>query len=133
MPLTVAEKERVRYHLGYPAVQPAASINFGIPRPMQTAFLVESAMGYLLEEACDRVRCLVKTLDETECRIRQSQGHLAAARIGNLETRENEPVLLEQEYVRWAKRLADELGVPLYPYSARFQGVFGAGNIPVRG
>ena len=51
--LTEEEKERVRYHLGYMETsfggnQTAASLQFGIPRPVQTMFLVEEAIQNLL-------------------------------------------------------------------------------------
>ena len=39
MALTEAEKERVRYHLGYLGVSDAASLNFGIPASRQNAVL----------------------------------------------------------------------------------------------
>ncbi|KKK54507.1 hypothetical protein LCGC14_3083990, partial [marine sediment metagenome] len=45
MPLTEAEKERVRYHLGYLQVSAAASIQLGIPRPLQTVFLLEQGLN----------------------------------------------------------------------------------------
>jgi len=139
MALDAAEKERVRYHLGYLECQPAASIQYGIARPIETLFLVETAMDNILPVAEDRVRRLIQILDETECRIYGSQERLAAARMGDLETRVGEPDLLEKEYGRWAMRLADVLGVPLYAYSTRFRAIFGtggagtAGSIPVRG
>lgn len=121
MALTDSEKERVRYHLGYPEVQPAASITFGIPRPIQTAFLVESAMNLLLPVAEDRVRSIVGVLDGIECRLIDAQDRLAAKRIDSLELRDDEPSQLEAEYQRWGFRLADTLGVPVYAYSTKYR------------
>ena len=90
-------------------------------------------MGLVIAEAEDRVRRLLNILDRIECRIEQSADVLEASQMGDLHTRENAPELLEKEYVRWASRLADVLGVPLYPYSQRFRKyVGGGGNIPVR-
>lgn len=134
MPLDAREKERARYHLGYLAVAPAASIQYGIPRPIQTMFLVETALNNLLEEATDRVRRILKILDDTEVRLVECQERLAASALDALKLRENEPDLLEREYVRWALRLADILGCPIYPYSTRFRAFSGtkAGSIPVR-
>lgn len=136
MPLTTAEKERCRYHLGYIEVQPAASIQFGLPRPIQTQFLVESAMNLVMEEACDRVRKIICVMDGVECRLVAAQDRLAASALGQLTMRADEPDALEREYYRWACRLADIFGVPLYAYSARFRPFAGggmAGSIPVRG
>jgi hypothetical protein len=134
MPLNDAEKERTRYHLGYPEVQPAASIQFGIPKPIQTAFLVELAMNNLIEMACDRVRSIIQVMDGVETKLVESQMRLAAIKLDKLELRENEPDQLEHEYVRWGMRLADILGVPIYAYSTRYRGLLGtkAGSIPVR-
>ncbi len=132
MGLTREEKERVRYHLGYLQVQPAASIQFGIPRPIQTLFLVETALGNLLPEAEPRVRKTIQIMDDIECKLVDSVDVLEASQLGDLHTRENAPGLIDKEYYRWASRLADILGVPLYPYSERFKQFIGGGNVPVR-
>ena len=128
------EKERIRYHLGYPEVQPAASIQLGIPRPIQTAFLVESAMNLVIPAAEARIRKMLQILENLECQLQKVVPALQAEQLGNLKPRENAPDLIEKEYVRWAKRLADVLGVPLYAYSDRFKNVGAgyAGSIPVR-
>lgn len=91
-------------------------------------------MNNLPPEAEDRIRRILKIMDDTECRIEGAQPNLAAARLGELETRENQPDLLEREYVRWGFRLADALRVPIYPYSARYRNFMNgmSGSIPVR-
>lgn len=134
MPLTDTEKERVRYHLGYLAVQPAASLSFGIPRPIQTVFLLETAMNNIIEVSCDRVRSIVRTMECIEQKLTEALDRLAVERIDEITIRDGEPDRLEREYGRWGGRLADMLGVPFYPYSNRFKNVGGvmAGNIPVR-
>lgn len=134
MPLDAAEKERVRFHLGYPEVQPAASIQFGIPRPIQTAFLVEDAMSNIIEVAVDRIRRILKIMDDIESKLVDAQDRLAAIQLSDLHLRENEPDQLEHEYVRWGYRLADIVGVPIYAFSMRYRNFAGsqAGSIPVR-
>lgn len=134
MALTPTEKERVRYHLGYGSVNPAAAISFGLPALIQPLFIVENAMNQLPAESEDRIRRLLKIMDDVECRLVDAQPALAAAKLGELEPRENHPDLLEKEYVRWGYRLADTLRVPIYPYSARYRSfIHGmAGSIPVR-
>ena len=134
MPLTDAEKERVRYHLGYLEVQTGASIQFGIPRPIQTVFLVESAMNLVIEASLDRVRRIIKVMDDIELKLIDAQDRLAAIQLDSLHLRENEPDMLEREYVRWGYRLADILGVPVYAYSSRYRLAMGtqSGSIPVR-
>jgi len=137
--LTEEEKERIRYHLGYVETSFAASLQLGIPRPVQTIFLVEQAMTLLTNEyALDRVRRVLFTLDEIERKLQDSLCLLVAEQLGDLKLRsatpgQTYPDLLEREYLRWAKRLADMLGVPLYPYSDRFKQRVNSGNISVRG
>lgn len=133
MPLSESDKERVRYHLGYLEVQGAASIQFGIPRPLQTVFLLEDAMNNIIANAISRVQKILTVLDGIENKLIESQDRLAAKRLDSLELRENEPDQLEREYVRWGHRLADILGVPIYAYSTRYRAAGNAaGNIPVR-
>lgn len=134
MALNAAEKERARYHLGYLGTAPAASIQLGIPRPLQTVFLVEDALNSLTSESEDRVRRILRIMDGVECKLCEAQDRLAAKQLDALQLRDNEPDQLEREYVRWGQRLADVLGVPLYPYSNRYRNAGGtaAGSIPVR-
>jgi hypothetical protein len=135
VPFTVEEKVRIRYHLGYMSGgTTAASLSLGIPRPAQTAFLVESAMGLVHTDAEDRVRQILQTMDSIECRLGAVPGHLAVASVDGLTLREQEGELLEREYVRWGMRLADIIGCPIYPFSERYKRYVGGGvNIPVRG
>jgi hypothetical protein len=132
MALTTQERERVRYHLGYLNVGMAGSIQFGLPRPIQTLFIVEEAMDQLLAVGEDRVRRTLNVLDGVECKLIDAQKYLVAESLGDLKIRDGHPDRLEKEYRRWAMRLADQLGVPLYAYSNRFSSG-GAGNVPVSG
>lgn len=121
--------------MGYLSVTPASAITFGLPAPIQTLFLVDSAINRLVPEAEDRVRKLLSILDNIECKMVEWQDYLAASKVDNLEIRPDNIEQLEWEYSRWASRLADELGAPLYPGSTKFRKLFqtvGAGNIPVK-
>lgn len=125
MPLTPTEKMRCRYHLGYPQVEAIGSYNRGIPMPLQTAFLVETSLTQVMEDAIPMVQTMVQTLDKIETAMAGAICNLAVERIGDITMRpgrpgESQPDLLEREYRRWAERLADILGVPLYAYSTRF-------------
>lgn len=137
MPFTLAERAKIRTHLGYGNVSLTGSLQFGLPRPIQTIFLVETAMTQIIAEAEERVRSILNVMDGVECRLIEAQDRLAAEALGNLKTRLDEPERLEKEYVRWGFRLADELMVPIYPYSTRYAkylyggGGGGAGNIRV--
>lgn len=143
-PLTESEKERVRYHLGYLETsfggnQAAASLQFGIPQPQQTIFLLEEAIQNLLTNmfAVERVRKILCTLDNIELQIEASTCSLVAETVGEITLHpgrsrgEYMPDLLEREYRRWAHRLADILGVPIYPYSMRFRRQGPGRNVPV--
>ena len=133
MALTDEEKQRTRYHLGYPSVQSAAALSYGMVKPLQTLFLVESAMNLILPAAESKLRSILGVLDGVECRLIDAQDRLAAKSVDSLTMRPDETAALEEEYRRWANRLADILGVPLYGYSLRFQrqGSAFAGSIPV--
>ena len=134
MPLDDFEKERIRYHLGYLNATNAASLQFGVPVPVETIFLVEQAFNFLLEPTLPRVRKLLDRLDRCEELMDEGADYLAAKRLGDLEIDEENIERLEDLYWRWANRLADNMGVPLYAYSARFQhgGGIRAGNLRVR-
>ena len=141
-PLTEEEKARVRHHTGYPEMSMAASIQFGVPRPAQLAFLLESAFNQVLPTAVDRVRQILQVLDDIEQKMIDAQCYLVADQLEELSLAGSKDAKsrlvtdrLESEYVRWAERLVDIFGVPLYPFAARFQGRSGGrrvGNINIR-
>ena len=133
MAFTTQEKSAIRYHLGYLETEPASSLTYGQPRPIETLFLVDSALERVATTfGEDRIRRIVSTLESIECKLTEACDRLAATRLEGLELRLGEPDLLEKEYYRWAGRLADILGVPLYYYSERFRSVRGtSGSIPV--
>lgn len=132
---TPFEKGRIRYHLGYLGVQPAASLQFGIPRPIETIFLVETAMDKVIDDGFtpDKIRQLLGILDNVECLMQATLPNLQAMKMGQLELREDAEDAYEREYNRWAARLADILGVPLYPYAKRNRDAVDGVNIRVRG
>lgn len=139
--LTIQEKERVRYHCGYPNVQAAASVQFGLPKVTQMAFLIELAMSNVLPETVPRVREIIQVLDSLEQQMVDAQPYLTADQLEELVIAGAKDARgrlvtdrLESEYVRWASRLADIFSVPLYPFSRRFaSGATGKTSIPVRG
>lgn len=130
---TAAERERIRYHLGYMNTTQAASISLGIVRPVQTMWLVESAMDLITLEGEPRVRKLINQLECIEEQMFCATPKLAVVKTGDTELRQDEIDALEREYKRWAQRLADQLGVPLYYWSSKFKNNAGPGisNIPV--
>lgn len=127
--LTEFDKERCRYHLGYLESEQAPSIQLGIPRPLQTIFLLELAIQQLIttELACARVRRILDRLDKIEDQLAAPLCMLGVEKLGELTLHplRHKGLLvtdsIEREYVRWAYRLSDVLGVGVYPYSDRFR------------
>lgn len=133
MALTDAERERCRYHLGYPNISATTSIQFGLPAQRQMLFVLEQNLTNIIPSAEPRVRQQLGILDNLECRLTQAQQYLVAEKLGEMTLAENHPDKLEKEYTRWAQRLSDEIGSPLYAFSARFRNTGGAaGLIPIR-
>lgn len=136
--LNEADRAKVRHHLGYTNVEPVSSIALGFPAASQPQFLVEIAMDRIIPEAVGLIQKYLAILDAIENQMVEALCRLKAQQLGELKIRNSneEPVeqdLLEREYVRWARRLADDFSVPLNPYSERFRsGTYGGGmNIPV--
>lgn len=128
--LTEAEKSRIRTHLGYnSAVAPVASIQLGFPASSQSAFMVEFAMNNLLPEACGYIRKCLAQLDGLDDQLGEAQGFLQVDKVGEITLSESATDRIEKEYVRWAQRLADSMGVPLNPNCARFRHLAGGGPL----
>lgn len=128
MALSELHKSKIRYHLGYLLVSFAASIQWGLPKPLQTEFMVEDAMANLTNPYAEaQVVSILETLDDIELKMKQATKTLIAERLGQMELHplKSKGMLytdsLEGERLRWALRLADCLGVPTYAYSARFK------------
>lgn len=124
--LTDSEKSRVRRHLGYPEVTAGSAYAMGMVIPLQPLFLVDSAMGKLTVDGVNRVRELLGVLDGLEQKMLKAACYVVVNRIGEIEMRpatgQQGTDLLEREYIRWAKRLADCLGAPYYAISEKFSG-----------
>jgi len=133
--LSEADRARVRHHLGYLNVEPAASIQLGFPSASQWLFTVEISMDRIIPEAVGMIHKYLNILDSIELQMVDELACLKVQQIEQLKLRNSneEPNiedLLEQEYLRWVKRLADDLGVEPNPYSTRFRNLGGM-NIPV--
>lgn len=125
--LTEEEKSKVRRHLGFPEVEQISSATFGLVIPLQGLFMVDTAMNHLSVSAANRIRQLLGIMDAMEAKMVAATCQIGVEQVGDIRLRTAEAGktttdLLEKEYLRWAKRLADCLGVAFYPYSARFSG-----------
>lgn len=130
MAFTLDERARIRRHLGYPNTSPSAAMAFGIPIPIETLFLVESAMDKLLPQGEPDVRRFLGELDNIECQMSAARQFLPVSNIDGTAIRPDHIPMLENEYSRWQNRLADTLGVPVYDFSRR-RNESKAGNIRV--
>jgi hypothetical protein len=122
MPLTLGEKARISYHLGYPALTDAASLQFGVPAFSQTNFLVQNALNRIQEPMLEQVRSISNIMDGIELQLVSAQGRLRAEKLEELTLRKDECDSLEGEYRRWGYRLSDIVGSPIYPFSMRYRG-----------
>jgi hypothetical protein len=134
--LSEVDKERARYHLGYMTVVIPGSMAFSIPQVTETQWLFEDAVTRIRVESEQRVIGLLDKLDQIECTLFRASSELFAKRAAELEPNLSQPDDVEREYMRWACRLADMLGVFPYPYSERFKALVNnggrAGNVAVR-
>ncbi len=126
--LTESDKERVRYHLGYLNVDPAASIALGFPAATEPGFLVERAMNRINSAyAVARVQRILAILDSIEAQMTDALIRLQAVKVDEITIRNSRDEVVEQdelehEYRRWGRRLANQLGVPVNPLSERYGG-----------
>lgn len=127
--LTDEEKGRILHHTGYVLTDPVASIQLGIPRASQPMFLVQAQMERIPLAHVGLIRRYISILDMLEDKLVEATERFAAEKLGEITLRDNETQMLEGEYTRWAKRLADDLGVPLNPYCERFRA--GAVGLPI--
>jgi hypothetical protein len=115
------EKHRIRHHTGYTMLDPVPSIQLGVRALGQPQFLLELAMNRIPDTAVGQIRRYVAILDQIEDTLVDAQSRMAAEKLGEITLRADEADALEREYSRWAKRLADDLGVPLNVFSERFR------------
>lgn len=119
--LTLEERGRIAYHLGYLITQPITSIQLGSPRlNPQSLFLVQSALDRIPESQVGQVRRLVSILDSIEAVKLEAISRLAASKVDEITLNADEQHMLNVEYTTWADRLGELLGVPLNPLSNRF-------------
>lgn len=135
--LSESEKAQTRRHLGFPGTSAVSVYAMGMVIPMQGTFLLESAMDHLTEHSAQRVRQLLSVLDGLEQKLLKAVCYLTVESIGQIKMRPADPGktptdLIQKEYVRWALKLSDELGVPYYPYASAFNGGANSTCVKVR-
>lgn len=122
---TDIEKAEIRRHLGYPNTSTQFVLAKGmINGSLASSWLLDAALNNMRPEAIFQIKAVLTILAGIETKITESLDRLAAIRLGELQLRtgrpgESEPDLLWKEYDRHAARLADLVGVAVYPYSTR--------------
>lgn len=129
---TQEEQGRILFHLGYSSVNIASFLAFGVLAFTETMFIAVTAMQLVPLSRAMIIRDLLAKCEQIESTLFDSVNYLVATKLEQLELRDDHPDLLEKEHTRWAKRLADALGVYVNPYSERFLGNLPRMNVPVR-
>lgn len=130
---TDEEQGRILFHLGYGLQTVASFLSFGVVALTQPGFLLTNALQHVPATRAMIVRDLLAKLDAIEAKIIEAQDYLIAAKLEQLELRENPTDLLENEHTRLAKRMADTLMCVVNPYSDRFRDATRQSmNVPIR-
>ncbi len=129
---TEEEQGRILFHLGYSQVQISSFLAFGVLALSENEFISVSALQHVPQSRAMIVRDLLMKCEAIEAKIFEASDYLIADKLEQLSLREDPTGLLEQEHTRWAKRLADALGVTVNPYSERFSGGKPSMNFRVR-
>ncbi len=122
MPLTVEERSRVRYHLGFPNVGYTTVLALGFPAGGHPAFLLEGAMDALLPQAEPQTRDVILQCDCVEAQMKEARSRFKAATVGEVVLRSTDEIEnLEEQYRYWTDALVDIFGVNKNPYSKKHQ------------
>ena len=118
MTFTDEQRDRILHFLGYPNWSTLAqSFQLGYPMASQPLFLVYDAFmrigpGGVASALRDLCQC-----EGCEAQIGDARSRMKAEAVGNIRLRANEADALRRELQFWTKRLADDLGVVVNPYS----------------
>lgn len=118
--LSLEEKGRIHYHMGYGVTDPVASIQLGFPANPQSGFILDAVLERIPASQSGLIRRLVGILDQIEQLKIEALSRLAAKVVDEITLNADEQDQLDVEYTKWAKRLADVLRAPLNPYCDRF-------------
>jgi hypothetical protein len=122
MALTLVERARVRYHLGFPNIGQAVSLALGVPAAGHPAFLLEAAMNAILPEAEPKLREVLLQCDCIEQQLQDTRKRLSAMDVGGVKLRGREELEdLEDQYDYWTDALVDIFGVNKNPFSKKHQ------------
>lgn len=118
MELTEDQKDRILHYLGYASwATLAQSIQLGYPTASQPLFLVYDAFMRITPGGIASVLRDLCQCEACEAQIGDARSRMKVESVGNITMRGNEADALRRELSYWTKRLADDLGVNVNPYS----------------
>jgi hypothetical protein len=123
--LSEAERGKVLYHLDYALLSQPTTLDLGLPIVTQARFMVEQNMLRLDPGREPLVRTVIARLDCIIAEKDAARRALVMVRTGETEFRAEAQMLLDQEYDRERRRLADMLGAQLNPVSNQALGGYG--------
>ena len=119
--LTPKQRSEAKRHLGYPLITAVETLRSGMlpSGPDDLTFAMEKAFDNVLPEAEAVIRDI--HLPELACieqQIAEQRGDLAVLAVGATQLAGPAGMMaLYDEYRRWAQKLADAIGVPMYRHS----------------
>jgi hypothetical protein len=132
---TEQDKDRVLHFLGYPNwIALSQSIMLGYPAASQPLFLVYDAFMRISQGGAESVLVDLCECESIEAQLRDARTRFKARTVGNIDLNMAETSMLRDELKYWTKRLADDLGVVVNPYSQMaWQGMQGGVSTRVSG
>lgn len=120
--LSDQEKARIYYHMGYGLVNVASLFTLGVPAVSQPLYIVYSSVEHIPDTRIQMFREVIAALDRIDAAFLEAIDYFPASQLGEITVNPQHTTRLDEEYYRWANRLAEMLIAPLNPYSTRFGG-----------
>jgi len=110
MPLTDTEKHSIEYHLGWVQDEQALLLSGNVVAH-QIISLLRHNIQRTAESKVYRVREALCECQKIQDQLKEVRGKFGAVRIGDIEYNAREAVeMLDYEYLRWTRKLADMYG-----------------------
>lgn len=113
MPLTEEEKDKCRYHMGYPCQGEIPAYFANIPFNPQVLYLLEQRMTRLKESTLGMVQDHLGKLDAINAQIHCAALEHLQGQVEDIKPNQNYTTDLRREYRYWQQRLAQILCVPV--------------------
>lgn len=120
MPLTPFQRASIKRHLGYPLITATETLRSGMlpSGPDDLTFAMEKAFDNVIPEAEKMILTIVEKLECIEKQLGEQVGDLAVLAVGSTQLAGQEGMgAVEAQYRKWAQKLSDTIGVPMYRHS----------------